>query len=137
MAAYPAVKEAQGATLKCSVTSWTAELTDIKRTGPKFEKLDVTKLSSTLAKEYIQSALYDPGELDVSYHWNPDNQYSLTATGETFTITYPTIGTNTQASTFAIVGFMLEVPHQIPIGKIMDGTLKVQLTGVQTHVATG
>jgi len=137
--AYPDVREAQGATIICGTSSWTAEILDIKRSGPKFEKLDVTKLTSTVAKEYIRASLYDSGELDLTIHFNPDNPYPVTSTGETFTILYPAIGTataNTSRSQTASAGFILEAPHSVQLGKIMEGTMKVCLTGAASHTNT-
>ena len=137
---YPAVKESQGATLLCLTTSWTAEIVDINLPGQKYEKLDVTKLSSVAAKEYIQSSLYDSGEADIKYHYNPDSPYPLTCTGETFTILYPAIGTataNTARSQTAKLGFIIEANKQnIAIGKIMEGMMKICFTGVETHTNT-
>ncbi len=137
--AYPDVKEAQGLTLVCVTTSWTTEILDVKRSGPKWEMLDTTKLSSTVAKERIRSQLYDPGELDLTIHFNPDNPYPATTTGENFQILYPAIGTatgNTQRSSTLTAGFILEAPHTASLGKIMEGTVKVCLTGAATHVNT-
>ncbi len=137
--AYPDVKEAQGCTFICGTSSWTAEILDIKKSGPKFDKLDTTKLSSTVAKESIRSSLYDPGEFDLTVHFNPDNPYPLTNTGETYSILYPAIGTatgNTQRSQTASAGYILEAPHSVMVGKIMEGTIKICCTGAQSHTNT-
>ncbi len=137
--AFPDVKPGQFSTLVCASSTFTAEITDMKFSGEKYESIDVTKLSST-AREFIQSPIYDAGELDLTIHHSPDNRYPVSVTQETFTILYPPIGTatgNTQRARIAFVGFLLEQPHTIPLSaKLMEGSLKIKCTGGISHTAT-
>jgi hypothetical protein len=137
MAAYPAVHEGTGATITFGTnTAYTAEIIDIKRTPRKYDALDATKLTTTTSKEYIRSTLAEPGELDLTVHWNPDIPFTPN-TGETVTITYPVIGSNATASTDASSGFVLEYNElDIAVGKIMMSKVKIKLTGSVTHVNT-
>ena len=136
MASYPLVHEGTGATVTFATSAYTAEIIDIKRTPRKYDALDATKLSSTVSKEYIRSTLAEPGEIDLTVHWNPDVRFTPN-TGETVTITYPVIGSNSTASTDASSGFILEFDElDIAVGKIMMSKIKVKLTGSVTHVNT-
>jgi hypothetical protein len=137
MASYPLVHEGTGATITYGSSGFTAEVVSIKRSPRKFEKLDTTYLGTTGQKTYLRSLLADPGELDLEVHYNPDIRYPETTTSETFTITFPVIGTNGTPSTDASSGFVVETQEvDIAIGKVMMSKIKVQLTGAVTHVNT-
>ncbi len=136
---YPDVKPGQGTILLCSVSTFTAEITDMKLNGEKWESIEVTKLASTV-KEFIQAPIFDAGDLDLTIHYSPDNRYSTTVTQETFTILYPSIGTatgNTQRARIAALGFIMEQSHGIPLSpKLMEGSVKLKCTGAWSHTAT-
>ncbi len=138
---YPDSKQGQGATLSLA-SGYTAEITEMTLDPIKFEKVDVTKLSSSNAKEYIQSALYEPGGLTAKIHYNPDNTPALSGTASTDTVTifYPPIGTavaSNARSRFSVSAFLEEIGHSIPLsGKLMEGTIKIAFTGAISHTAT-
>jgi hypothetical protein len=132
---YPLVHEGTGAVIAFT-SGFTAEVVSIKRAPRKFEKLDVTKLSTTGQKEYIRSTLCEPGEIDIEVHYNPDVRYSESNVSDTFTITFPVISGSATNSADASSGFVVETQDvDIAIGKLMMSKLKVQLTGAVTHTS--
>ncbi len=132
------VQVGEGATLVCS-SGWTCRLTDIKFNGPKYDEVITTCLSDTNVTR-IRAPIYDAVGMDVSYQVNPDNLYpyaSATVSTDTFTVYYPAHGTVsglTQRSRTAIIGFVTELPHDIPVSpKLIEGTMKIAFTGALSH----
>ena len=122
-------------------SGFTAEFISIDHDGPKFEKIDTTCLASTV-KTYIQSPIYEAGEIKGKVHFNPDARPTLggTASTDTVTIYYPSVGTataDTQRSRMACSGFLLSLADQIAVSpKLMEGDIVICLTGAPTFTAT-
>lgn len=129
----PLVDTGTGAALVFTTSSWTAEIMSIEHSGVSREAIDVTHLGSTSARAFIPGDLYDPGELDVEYHHNPDNPPPFTATAEIVQIKFPLSGTITTASQDKISMFIVDLGKTIPLEDKMVGTIKLKCTGPISH----
>ena len=137
MSAYPLQHEGTGATITFGTSAFTAEIVDIKRTPRKRDAIETTYLGTTGSRTYIPSTLWEPGEYDLTVHFNPDVRYAEATTGETVTVTFPVIGSNATPSTDASQGFVTEaLEFTAMVGKLMEGKVKVKLTGPVAHVNT-
>lgn len=109
-----------------------AEIIDFSWTGMEREAIDTTNFSSTTAREYTPSTLYDPGELSVEMLFDPetDPTTALAAAAETVTVTYADAA---PASTMAASGFMTGFEIAGPLEDRMTATATLKLTGAITH----
>jgi len=109
-----------------------AEIIDFSWSGMEREAIDTTNFSSTTAREYMPSTLYDSGELSVELLFDPeiDPTTALSAASETVTVTYADAAT---ASTMAANGFMTGFEIAGPLEDRMTATATLKLTGAITH----
>lgn len=137
--AQPPVDSGTGATLVFSTSSWTAEITDIKHSGKKRPSLKTSHLGLTAgAGELFQPGkLFDPGEIDIEFHFNPDSPPPYTATAENVSIKFPIVGTITTGSKDQINAFVIDFGETIPLENIMMGTAKLKCSGTISHTNAG
>lgn len=133
--ANPLVDTGTGAALVFTTTSWTAEIVEMNLSGLTRESIDVSHLASTGGRVFIPGDLYDPGELEVKFHYNNDSRPPFTGAKEIVQIKYPLAGTITTASNTKIDMFVTEVGNTIPLEDKMEGTVKLKMSGTFTFSA--
>ena len=121
--ASPAVDIATGITIEFVTSGFSAEVTDIRPPGMSRESVDVTKQTSTAAREFTPSDLYDGGEFSFDGHLNPDTFPPINAAAETIRLKF-TSGTWWTFTGFA-TGYELDAPLE---GK-MTFTMTVKVSG--------
>ncbi len=131
--AQPTVDIGTGAVLVFSASSWTAEIANFKRAGIKRAEIDTTHLGTTGGKTKMPGDLYDPGTLDVEFHYNPDSPPPYTATAETVQIQFPLAGTITTASHDKVSMFIVDLGYSVPLEEKMMGTIKLACSGSISH----
>lgn len=131
----PTVDVGTGASLVFTTTSWTAEILDVQRSGIKKRQISTSHLGTVGGETFMTGDLYDPGEVTVKFHYNPDSPPPYTATGEIVQIKYPVNGTITTGSNDKVNMFVTELGSSIPFEDKMEGTVKLKCSGSFTHSA--
>ncbi len=121
-------------------SGFTGELVSISISGMSREAIDVTHMSSAQpttvdigGKEYIPSALVDPGTITATVHANTGAGAQtaippLNQAAETWTVTLPQTGAET-AATFAGTGFMTEATLTGEIEAAVTYDVTIKMTG--------
>ena len=79
-----------------------AEALNVNLSGWERESIDVTHQGTTVAREFLPSKLYDPGEMEVEMQFVPGTAPPISSAPETITLTF----TDTPATTYQMEGFM-------------------------------
>lgn len=87
--ASPSNDIATGITLVAGTSGWSVEIVDVNGPNLSRDSIDVSHQGSTNALDFSPADLYDPGELSLSVHFNPDNLPPIDQPNETWTITWP------------------------------------------------
>ena len=117
------VDVAMGITIVFATTAFEAEITDIR--FPKLSRgsIDVTHQGSTKAREYTPTDLYDAGEFDFDFHFNPATSPPIDEAPEVVTITYP------DGDEWVVTAFMTGYEPTGPLDDKMTGTATFKITG--------
>ena len=98
------------------------EIMSIKAGGGGYEAVDVSNLSTTGLRAFLQTLSYDGGELEVEYVANPF--VAITTVGQqAFTITLPG-----SAGTITGYCFVLSQNHDIPMRQKITHSIKFKIT---------
>ncbi len=127
--------EGSGASITFGTSGTTINAISIQATGLAREALETTHLGTTGGyKTYIPADFKDPGEISVTFRYDPDTQPPVT-TAETITITYPVPAGKATGATEASSGFVSswDAPT-LENDSIMDATFTVKRTGVVSFV---
>lgn len=127
--------EGSGASITFGTSGTTINATSIQATGVSREALETTHLGTTGGtKTYIPADLKDPGEISVTFRYDPDTQPPIAA-AETITITYPVPATKNNGATEASSGFVSswDAPT-LENDTVMDATFSIKRTGPITYV---
>lgn len=107
-----------------------AEILNGKWTGIEREPIDVTHSGSTVAREFLPSTLYDPGQLEVELQFVPGTTPPITNAAETVTVTH----TDGGASTWAASGFLMSFEWEHETENKYTANATVKFTGALTVV---
>ena len=125
--------EGSGATITFGTSGGTYNCTSIQGSGIAREALETTHLGTTGGyKTYIPAAKQDPGEINITFRYDPNVQPPIAA-AETITITYPVPTGMNVGATEASSGFVSswEAPN-LELDSIADATMTIKRTGVIT-----
>ena len=126
--------EGSGATLTFGTTGVSLDLLTIQGTGVSREALETTNLGTNTAQTFMPSDLYDPGEIAITFQYNPNTQPPFSNAAETITITAPVPSGNTNGATAASSGFVTNFDEgQMETGAIMVGSATIKRTGAITY----
>jgi len=119
--ASPLVDVATGITVVFTTSSFTAEIRDIG--GPTLTRgsIDTSHQGTTNALTSAPVDLYDPGEMTMSIHFNPDKTPPVTTAAETVTITWPS------GATWAFTGFCTDYGPTGPFNDKMTADLTIKV----------
>jgi hypothetical protein len=122
-----------GATFAFGTTPIALAFTSIEASGVTRESLDVSDLSTTGAKAFIASKLYDAGEITFEGLLDPNLGDALVtkvgAAAESMTVTFPIPSGGAAGSTFVATGFLTSFEWGVPIEEEMTFSMTVKLTG--------
>jgi hypothetical protein len=96
-------------TIAFATTSWSAGVTSMSISGGTRNALDTSHIllseyqtqtaageprtdSVSASRTFIPSGYYDPGQLEITFRWQNDNQPPVTSPAETVTITFSGTG---------------------------------------------
>jgi hypothetical protein len=94
--------------------------------------IDITHLAST-TPTYMAGDLEEPGEVKLTFQWDPAataGWYATSTTSETVTITWPVAPGGTTAATYAGTGIVTNVKFpNLATAQVQTGELTVKWTG--------
>lgn len=99
--------EGHGGSITFGTSGTTINARSIQRTGLTREAIGTTHLGTSGGKTFQPGDTYDPGEVAVSFLWDPDTPMPYTAVAETITLTYPVPSGLTNGATEAASGFII------------------------------
>jgi len=112
-------------------TSYLAEITSVTWDGPTRESVETTHMGTTVARTFMPTDLYDPGELTVELNFEESDELPpITATAESCQITIPDGGASTAA--WSASGFMTGFSWNAPLEEKQTATATLKLTGAIT-----
>lgn len=149
-----AADEGRGATVTTGSSNWgtgsgespATLITNISFDGITRDPLETTVLTSTVARTFTPSDLYDPGGMTIEFFYEGDEvfitsgagvPYITTSTGgiaaETWTVTDPIPSGKNTGPTMAASGFIDNfTPGQKAVGELMRASVHVKFTGAVT-----
>ena len=123
--------EGSGATLTFGTSGTSLDIVSIQAGGVTREALETSHLDTSTGKTFQPGDLHDPGEISVTWRYNPNVRPPYTASAETITITYPVPAGGSSGATEASTGFITswDAPT-LENDTIMDATLTIKRSGV-------
>jgi len=103
-----------------------AEILSVGHSGISREDIDITHMGTTVAREFMPSDLYEPGELSVELAFDPSTPPPITGAAETITVTFP------DASTAAASGYLSSFDYTDPLEEKMTATATIKFSGAIT-----
>lgn len=104
----------QGATITFS-TSFFGQITSVRHSGITRDPIPTSNSSTTGAKTFIPSNLYDPGEVTISGYYDNTKSFVTPITGSTETLTITKVATGqSTGGTVAGSAFMVSFEYGGP-----------------------
>jgi hypothetical protein len=94
------------ATIAFATSGFTANYHRIGGTEQERPAIKTSHLGTTNTETYIPGDLIEPGEFEVEFEFDPNNQPPITAVAETVTVTFPTPTGGSAGATLAGTGFV-------------------------------
>ena len=120
-----------GTTIAFGTSNYSAEIIDITLPEAVREKVDVTHMGSTDAREYMPKTLIDWGPLTIEVGFVSGTLPPIQGDPETVTITFPTSG----SPTWEFQGFVSKFSPKVPLEDKATATLVVEVDGMITVTA--
>lgn len=125
-----AADQGTGATIAFTTSSFAANITKIGGFEQTRESLEVTQLTSTTSRKFQPADLIDPGEFEVEFYYDPDDQPPISGAVETTTITMPKPSGYTNAATIAGTAFCTSfTTPDLEANKVMVAKAKFKWSG--------
>jgi len=128
-----AIGTGNASTIAFGTSSFSANVTSIGGTEQTRDAIEDSHLGTTSQKTYIAGDLYEPGEFELEFQWDPafTTFPPIAAVAETITITFQSTGGGTLAGS----GFLTAASGPtVANNELMIGTATVKWDG-QTEVA--
>lgn len=116
-----------GATLSFT-GDWDAEILSLSWDGISREAIDTSHMGTTVARTFIPTDLYDPGELTVEFNLDPDYDIEtvMTATAETVAVV---LQDGAGTANWSASGFMTSYSLNAPLEDKQTGSATIKLSG--------
>ena len=126
-----------GTTLGLSASSWTGDLLSINWSGITRESVETTDLGTTGGRTFISGDLYDPGDVEFTFNYDPDDRPPFDGVAETWTITYPVAVGGSTGAIHAATGFVTSfTPGQAEVDAVMTASITVKFSSNITFTAS-
>ena len=127
--ASPLVDIGTGITIAFGTSGFTCEILDVTPPEATRESIQTSHQGTTTAHTFTPTDLYDPGGLEISFHFNPDTDPPIDGAAEDITITF------TSGATWAFSGFMTNYAASAPLEDKMTGSATFKASGDITITA--
>jgi len=125
----PAADVGTGTTITWGTSSFTANVTGVRKSGESRPSVDTTHMSST-SRTFMPGDLVDYGSIEVDIEYDPDQSPPITAAIETFTITFPLPAGQSTAGYLAGTGFITDQDVDIPLEDKMTASFTLKWSGI-------
>lgn len=95
-----------GITVAFGTSSFTASISAVNVTGMERAAIDVTHLGSTTYRDFIPGDLSNPGTVEATFWFDPNEQPPIAAAPETLTVTWPIPSGGIGGATLVGTGFV-------------------------------
>lgn len=119
-----------GTTLTFSASTYAANILSLSWDGISRPVLDTTHLGTTVARTKVPGDLYDSGNLNVTWQFDPSEAIPITSTAETVTLDFPTSGTSDR---WTASGFLSDFSVNVD-ENIMEASGTITFTGAITGI---
>lgn len=126
----PDVDVGTGTSIVFASSGFTAQLTSIDPYELSRESIETSHLGTTGPKTSEPGDLYDPGELALEGHFNPETAPPISGVAETATITYPS------GATDAFTCYMTNYKPGVPLEDKMTFSATFKITSAITRGGT-
>lgn len=107
-----------------TITSFAAKITSVSWSQSR-EQIEVSHFGSTTWREYIPSALQDPGELTIGMNFDPALDPPLGDAAGTITVAF----SDSASTTWTFTGFMTNFEFSGEVGSVATATATIKATG--------
>ena len=107
------------------------QITQVSWSGLKRNAHDKAHLGSTWMPFHF-SRLKDPGQLEITFWFDPDDGPPIDQDAETITVTFPVPSGMTTGATWACSGGMTDFSLTGPVQGLMQGTATLKFSGPPT-----
>lgn len=119
--------------------SYTANILSISWSGISSPAIETTYMATAGGNTFgdatfMQPDHADPGEITVEYQFNPDTTPPIGEDAASFTLTFPTVGTDVTPATFQVSAFCKSFELGAPLEGLMTATAVLRATGPVTTV---
>lgn len=119
-----------GATITFGTSSFTAQFHMIGGTTQTRPMLNVSHLTTSAKELFVVGDLYDPGEFEAEFWFNPNDQPPIGGAAETVTITFPIPSGSSNGATLAGTGAVSSwTSGQCRNNEVMNARVTVKWTG--------
>lgn len=126
-----------GTTLGLSNSSWTADIESINWSGIGRESVGTSHLGTSGGRTFIPGDLYDPGDVEFVFHYDPDDRPPFDGVAETWTITYPIPSGGSSGAIHAATGFVTSfTPGQAEVDGLIVASITVKFSGSISFTAS-
>jgi len=110
-----------------------AELKEVNWSGMENEAIESTHMASPNGwKEFDPSALTDPGELELTVNFDPDETPAFPSTKGGVTVTWPPGAGNSTGAIWECDGFVTGYEPGAPVDDKMSAKIKLKFSGEPT-----
>lgn len=117
-----------GTTIVFPVSGWNAEIFDLNGPGISVPVIEKSHFGTDEWEEFFAGDLKNPGQFDVTAHFDPDLAIPVGIEETAIVITYPK-GDHTTAGFDTFAGFVVDHTAAIPNKDKMTTVLTVQVSG--------
>lgn len=115
--------------------AWAAEILSVNGGDISREVIETTHMGTTGAKRFMPGDLYDPGTLDVSVAFLPNDEPPITSAVQVITVTFPVPAGGGSGATFIASGFISNFSWAVPLEDKMTADVTIKFTGAATPPA--
>ena len=121
-----------GCSLAFATSAFSAALLSIDGPGLSRPSVETTHMGTTVAKTFVPGDLYDPGELDLEFAFDPSLTPPISGALEVITITWAKHSPIATAATWVASGFLTDYKPGAKLDTRMTATAKLKLSGAIT-----
>ena len=99
-----------------SYAGFTMELLSVNHSGISRQSIDTTHMGTTVARTFMPSDLYDPGEIVAEVHFKTNEAPPITTATSTLTVTFP------DSETWLCLAFLQDFDYTDPLEDKMTAT---------------
>jgi len=119
-----------GTTITFGTSSFTASHLSIGHQSISRESLETSHLGTTNYRTFMPGDLTDPGEIPITFQYDPDEQPPINQAAETVTIEYPS--TETTGAQHAVSAFLTDFEVTAELETVIEASATLKCSGTIT-----